>query len=555
MSAKNGKANELTSIATVFAKAKDQWRASRTANVEALYRAARKTRFTRATHQVGYSSSSEDNHYASESDFFRIMEMARDLDRNDLVIGQGISRMVNNIVQDGFQLDPKTGNKGADELLKLLWNQWSSDRSQVDLEREKSFHDIERLTLRHVVVDGDVVLLPLKTGSLQMVEGHRLRTPYRLESDRSQYTIHGVELDSSRRRVGYWLTADDIAFNDWPDVSTSKFYPAFGDDGNRLVHHLYYPRRMTQTRGVSRLAPITDAAALHDDIQFAKLIQQQSVSVWALIRERELGFEYPEGVTEDNNGWTYEADPCREGQTRPVRNVSAGMWYTGYPGERVSGFSPNVPNPTYFDHARQVMQIMSINLDLPLIVFLMDASETNFSGWRGAMEQAKIAFRMFQRWYASILHEQVYAWKIRQWSTPGSPLANPLLVRMRQRGLSIFDHEWVTPTWPYVEPMTDASADLLELSNGLNSPRRIQSKRGRDWDVVSTEITEDLYALYAKAADAAVRFGQEFPEIEDPPTWREFARNPMPSGQQMGLAQVIPQEPLQEPKRVEAKTA
>lgn len=539
MSGNNGKPSGLANIATTFSAAKQEWRRSRTANIEAIYRAARKTRFTRATHQVTSTATSEDSHYSSEADYFRIIETARDIDRNDLVVGQGISRMVNNVVQDGFQLDPKTGNKGADELLKYLWGAYAEDSSQIDHERQKTWHDYERLILRSIVVDGDILIFPLTSGAIQAAEAHRLRTPYGIATDRQKYTIHGVELDSDRRRTGYWVTKDDISFSDYPDARSAVFVPSETPDGRKQVHHLYYPRRMTQTRGVSRLAPITDAAAMHDDVQFAKLVQQQAVSVWALIRERPLGFEYPEGVTADNAGWAYEADPCREGQTRAIRNVNAGMWYTGYPGEVMKGFSPNVPNPTFFDHARQIMQIVAINLDLPLIVFLLDASETNFSGWRGAMEQAKIAFRMFQSWYAAILHKPIYEWKVRQWSTPGTPLSNPLLVRLRERGVPLLDHEWVTPTWPYVEPMTDASADLLELANGLNSPRRIQSKRGRDWDVVAEEIVADLVMFYDRCAEAATSFAERHPEIADPPSWREFARNPTASGQQMALQQLI----------------
>jgi len=33
--------------------------------------------------------------------------------------------------------------------------------------------------------------------------------------------------------------------------------------------------------------------------------------------------------------------------------------------------------------------ILAVNLDLPLCVFLLDASETNYSGFRGAIDQAR----------------------------------------------------------------------------------------------------------------------------------------------------------------------
>lgn len=538
MSRTNGKAkSQLVTVADEFSRAREAWRSNRVAKIDNLYRSARQTRFSRKTNQISSNATAEDQHYASEADYFRIVEIARDLDRNDLVVGQGISRMINNVIQTGFSLDPKTGNAGADELIKYLWADYTENRERVDHEGEKSFAELERLVLRHIVVDGDIVVLPLASGALQVVENHRLRTPWGLSGDDYTYTIHGVRLDTSRRRQWYYLTTDDVALNVYPSRQDVATYAARDTAGNRLVHHLYYPKRMTQTRGVSRLAPITDAAAMHDDIQFAKLVQQQGVSVWALIRERQLGFDF-DTVPNPEPGWSTEADPCSPGQTRPIRNISAGMWYTGYPGESIKGFSPNVPNPTFFDHARQIMEIIAINMDLPLILFLLDASETNFSGWRGAFDQAKVAFRVFQSWFASVFHREIYRWKMRQWSTPGSRLANPLLVRMRERGLDLFAHEWVYPTWPYIEPLKDASADLLEISNGLCSPRRVHAKRGRDWDVVSSEIVDDFYQIAVKAATAAEAFAEQFPE-QPRPDWREFARIPMPDGSQMGLQQVI----------------
>lgn len=523
MTSRNGKAaDNLMSVVDNFRTAQN------------LYRATRQTRFTKRTNQVNSTGTNEDSQYASESDYFRLVELARDLDRNDMVVGQGIGRLIHNVVQSGFTLDPKTGSDGADSLIKYVWDQYSNEPFRVDYEQQRAFSDLERLILRHIVVDGDIVVLPLRTGAIQVVENQRLRTPYGLPRDVAKYTIHGVQLDAGRRRVGYWLTDDDIGFDATPDLNTSKFYPATSELGRKLVHHLYYPRRMSQTRGISRLAPVIDPASMHDDIQFATLVSRQVQSCFTIIRERMPGFEPPEGAEEE---FYYEPDPCQPGQTRPLKNMSAGMMYTGYPGETVKGFTPTVPGAAHFDHARQVMEIIAVNLDLPLILFMLDASETNFSAWRGAMDQAKVAFQVFQRWYTSIFHRQIFLWKMRQWSTPGTPLSNPLLVGLRERGVDIFAHEWVHPSWPYIEPLTDASADLLEIRNGLSSPRRIQGRRGRDWDVVSSEIVSDFKQIAEKAIIAAQEIAEAYPELEDPPSWREFARMPMPDGTQMALSQ------------------
>ena len=53
---------------------------------------------------------------------------------------------------------------------------------------------------------------------------------------------------------------------------------------------------------------------------------------------------------------------------------------------------------------------------LPLCVFLLDASETNYSGFRGAIDQARQRWREVQSWMMTSFHGPVYEWKVRQWA-------------------------------------------------------------------------------------------------------------------------------------------
>src|SRR5690606_1028361 len=92
-----------------------------------------------------------------------------------------------------------------------------------------------------------------------------------------------------------------------------------------------------------------------------------------------------------------------------------GIEYTGAPGEKLTGFSPNIPNAEFFEHARLILTFVAINLDMPLQMLLLDATATNFSGWRGAFDQAKIGFRQIQSWLLKRFYAPVYEWKLRQW--------------------------------------------------------------------------------------------------------------------------------------------
>lgn len=534
----NSKTASIAGLARTFADAKLAWQAANRGMPVNAYRAARQTRWTPTLSGIP-SGSSADYHYQSEYDYFYMVEAARELDRDDIFAAPCINRLVDNVMQNGFTYDPQTGSEAADAILKERFRLFCDSRDECDVQGEQPFAPMAGLVLRHSLVDGDVFALLTSMGAIQVLENHRVRTPYGLSTAEREYTIHGVRLDANRKRLGYYVTKDDIALGEFPRYDQAQFVPVFDEVGQRQMLHIYHPRRITQTRGVTKYANCTDAVRMHDDIQFAKLVQQQGVSVWSMIRERELGFELPEDVQEDVD---IVQDPCRPGETRAIRNVSAGMWYTGYPGEKVKGFSPNVPNPTFFSHTHEVRSLIALNIDLPLILAMMDASETNFSGWRGALEQAKLSFRRFQRWFASTFHTPVLQWKLTQWSDPTSPYADPAIVAMRRAGVDVFAHQWVFPSWPYIQPLEDASADLLEVRNALSSQRRVQAKRGLDWETVSSEIIQDNAILIRKAKQMAVAINAEYAD-DEPVTWRDLATLPTPDGVSISVSRQPGAEP------------
>src|SRR5690606_12224239 len=107
---------------------------------------------------------------------------------------------------------------------------------------------------------------------------------------------------------------------------------------------------------------------------------------------------------------------------RQVEGVSPGMEVIGAPGEELQGFSPNVPNAEYFHQVKLILQIIGVNFGLPLCLVLMDGSETNFSGWRGAVDEARKGFVADQQNLMRRLHRPAYKWKVSQWLEDDSAL-------------------------------------------------------------------------------------------------------------------------------------
>lgn len=453
--------------------------------------------------------SGADYHYRDETKFFRMMERARNFDRNNMVVGQGVNRLVANVIQDGFTLDVQTPDAAANKLIRERWYEWADDATACDWEEEKTFVDLEQLVFRNTVVDGDVVSLLTDEGSIQACEAHRVRTPRGTKRN----VVHGVLLDGRGRRRQYWITKRDIdPLAAVKLVQEIQPYNVRDEDGERVVLHNYFPWRLSQTRGVSALVPCVYPVHYHDDLQFAKLVQAQVASCWAIIEEQTASVT-PQTAPQVQTAQTGErtTEILSDGSTRIIDGSSPGMRVRLPKGVKAQGFSPNIPNPEFFPHAALILTFIAVNLDLPLHVLLLDPSKTNFSGWRGAIDQARIRFRAMQRLMIRRFHCPVYRWKVRQWISEEKVLA----AAFAKHGPAIFAHAWNPPTWSYIEPHKDIQANALELATHQTSPRRQRARQGEDFADLVPEIVADagtlLEAAEAKAQELNQRLKPEKP--------------------------------------------
>ena len=485
----------------------DEYKPPRVHSLEkADYQAGKLTRFVRRRTGIVTTGSGADYHYRTESHYLRAMEYARDMARNDTIVGPLLDRSAYNVLQGGFTHDFQTGDESVDRLLWQRLEDWKTDPRQCDDSGRFTFDALVELAYRAHLVDGDVFALPLKSGALQLIEAHRCRTP----SNTKRNVVHGIMLSERRQPVEYWFTKDNLDPQAALDkVSDITRYPAVDTGGNPLVFHLYDPQRFTQTRGFTAFAPVFDALGMFEDINFAKLVQAQIVSCFAILRTRQ---PTPPHVASSGQYGGRETETMSDGTSRVVEGVSPGMEVAAAPGETLQGFSPNVPNSEYFEHAKLTLQLICAQLNVPLISLLLDGSETNFSGWRGAIDQAKQGWRRTQKFLRQTLYVPVTRWKVRQWLDEDRALR-----RLYDAGqVDPFNVLWRAPRWPYIEPEKDIRAQSLELESGLTSPRRSAAARGEEYDEILAERIEDNAAAIRAALEATARIAARHGVRVDP---------------------------------------
>jgi capsid protein len=495
----------------------DQKFAQQMDQVHASYFAGQTTRFLPRPPGVGSLGSGADYHYQNEQQYLLMIERARHDDRDNMVVGQGVSRAVANVVQDGFGLQIQTGDDTLDVDLMGRWREWAGNPELCDYDGERDYEQIARGLLRDRIVAGDIFGLPTTRGSLQIIENHQCRNPFGAMSRVSGGSgiVHGVEI-SGGKRSAFHFTPDDLS----PGAAVSRRtrmrrIPARDSQGNRQVMQIYDPRRFTQRRGVTTFAPIVFPTRYHDDLQFAALVNAKRQSFIAIVRQ--LAADMPQPPGRDRQAGTRTEVTRDDGTTRTDEAGSPGQTIRGNPGEEIKPWSANIPAPAFFDHSALLLGIIAINLDLPPMVFMLDASQTNFNGYRGVIDQARMRFTQIQTDLIAQFHRPCYLWKIRQWIQ-----ADPAIRSAAKRdGVNIFGHRWTPRGWPYIQPVQDAAADDLRLAKNLISGRRRAQERGIDYDDLTTEIVEDRATLVLKSLEAAERINEQYKDAGI--SWRELA--------------------------------
>jgi signal peptide peptidase SppA len=479
---------DAPNVAAMFRELKTEYDAAKT---DSVYR--------RPVGGVNWLGSSADYHTRFDHNYLKIVEGAYNLARNDTVVGALVRRGVQNVLRSGYGYRARTGDAVLDEAIDADLREWATTPSMCDASARFTLHDLANQTMFADEVSGDSFILPRSSGTLQMVEGYRCRTPRSGDTSR---IVLGVERDGNRRPIAYWFIPDDLdPLREIVNLADPTRYPACDANGNEQVWHIFDAQRYSQTRGISSLAPIFDTVGLFSEIQFALLTKQQVQACIAIMEDAPLGG--PGGPPKQLGERT--TTTRSDGSTEIKERLSPGQRYTSKPGGKLSGFAPGITTVDDLEFLKFTLHLIASAVDIPLISYMLDGRETNFSGWRGAIEQAKIGWKNRQQRYRQQFYQRAYRFRL-EWLVSTSPEWARVAARV---GQSFYRGDIDTPRWPYIEPNKDIAAAGLELEKLQTSPRRQAQERGFDLRENRTEIVADNAETIRIAAKAALELRNE----------------------------------------------
>lgn len=438
------------------------------------YRQATKSRLSKNPHTT--RGGSGDGHM-NERDLKVMRELSRELDRDNLFAASILDRLEESIFGTGLNLTINTGNKRWDKQALKLFNTWWNDKP----ENRDIFSggDLERILFRSKKVDGDLLIIKLDSGQIQVIEGDRIQTPSNMTSNTRINS--GVEINDVGKIIKFYVCQSEDKV-----VGSKRKYVEYSADDCIFIAERH---RISMTRGVPVFIRNMDLFTDIDEFMNASVVQQKVSASHCMFVERKGGLEGIDGVETGENS---------EGTQQQQQYIEAGTVMYGEPGESAHMLGAGQTGQQFSPFVTQLLRFAGLIYGLPLELLSLDFSKTNFSSARSVLQVAHRSFSKEHRRFVNQLMAPIVKWKLRQFIKVGKlPQTNSEIVVGA-----------TPPKMISIDPMKETQADIKRINAGLTSMRDVCAMNGISWSEMLAQRQEEI-AEAAKIASKLVKSTDE----------------------------------------------
>lgn len=405
---------------------------------------------------------------------------------NNPLAASGLEAWVTSLVGVGV----KAQSQHTDPLRRKDISQRFEDWTDfADADGLTDFYGLQASIARSVVVTGEAFVLLINDPDglrLRLVDPEQVDASYTVVLSATHQVIQGVEFDAAGRRTAYHLFAERPG--------------QFGDFGLKRIRvaaedmvHVFRPLWPGMVRGISWFAPVLLRMTDLDETRDAQQVRQK---VGALL-----------------TGWIKNTD----GSGAPLDGTSANGVLSGAmtPGaltylsanEEIVFSTPPTIGMDSIAFMRLSEREIAVGLGIPGYLLHGDLSDVNFSSIRAGL----IAFReRVEALQYSMLVFMALRPIFERWAT-----LEVLSGRMTGTVAETLPAKWVTPRTTWVDPLKDAQAEILAISNGLKSRREAAASRGVDVELLDEEIAADRQRETSLGLTFPAPVNDNRPPVED----------------------------------------
>lgn len=408
-------------------------------------------------------------------DYIALTLRARDLAKNNEIVGSYISLMMRNVLgHNGFIFaetaynDDGSPDRIANQTIESLWYDYTrSFRKYVSADGQMDEVEFDRHILFNFLVDGEVFIRRVKDSSskygirYEVLDALDVDTLYNVEAGRTPRVVMGVEIDEHYKPLAYWIRKNRSA----------NYYL----QGERVrvpaseIIHLYKKQYAGQVRGYTPLAACIHSLAGLETYKKAEinasLLNSCYMGIWEEKDSNADSYSQFDESEIDDSG-----DVATELETNVFRFAPKGF--------SLKNIQATHPNSNVGAFLKAMIKGIASALGVSSNKLNSDYESVNYSSLRQANMEDVQAWKELQQMLIS-------GWKNIQFA---DWLKCLLLSDLTNLPFSKYEkflsHDFRGRSWEYLDPAKEYAAIKLKMEMRLTNPILELEKQGLDVDDV-----------------------------------------------------------------------
>lgn len=429
-----------------------------------------------------------------------LLQVARDLDRNNSFAHGAFNSLVDNVVGRGISLESRVAFRNGrlreqvNRDIEEIWRTWGK---RADLHRIHSYAELQRLCDRELWLAGEVLIIRSESRgtspvplALEVADSERLAAIDGDEKNGNE-TVQGVEYTPAGAIAAYHIYPRHPS--DSKGVTQPDRIPA------ERVIHLYRLTRPNQVRGMSRVASVArnfEALGQYMDHELTRA--RIAASFAMMIKRGGLGVA-PKFPSAGSTASTTDAND------NELAHLEGGMIFTGGPDDSIEGTGPAIQSTAFEQFITVNLRAIAVGMNMSYELLARDYTKTNFSSARQSDLQDRRHWSPRQQYLNDHLNDRIFQWFVDSAIVAGVEPFPQFYGFTGRYGPSGIDHEWITPPREYVDPTKEQKADEQAVACGFTNIVKIAAKHG-------TDVHENL-RINAQIAEEAADLGLSLPAV------------------------------------------
>lgn len=418
----------------------------------------------------------------------KLVARSRDIIMNN-DYGRAFLRMVvQNVVGENgirFQASARTKDGTLDtevnEAVEKAWLDWSTEM-YCDLAEEETFVDIQQSLVTSLCTDGEFFTRIHHDESskykmrLQVLDPQRCSPveTRKFQNDKKENLCNGILLDRATGKPVAYLFGNEHTNDNYYDDSTHRY--------NRIpaseIIHGFLRERVGQKRGLPIIHTALNRTHNLDQYEGAALLS-------ARVGAAKAGFLE----------WNDEIPPDVDGLDGMEMSSDPFSFTELAPGLKISTWDPTYPNEQYDTFVRSMLRAISTGMGVSYHDLANDLTDVNYSSIRQGALDVRENWKVMQQWFIRRFCRPTYRiWLPQQ-------LRNGSIKTSKGKTLTLMDLEkclevtWTGRRWDWIDPKSEAIANVEQIRHFLVSPSQVIRDLGRDPQEVWRQIAQDIESM------------------------------------------------------------